>query len=123
MNPILSANQQKAIAALLTCKNNEEAAGKVGITPRTLSRYLSEPEFKSEYQKAFSSLVEGATRQAQKNLEPAVNTLKTLMEDKSQNGQIRVSAARSLLEYSMKLSERIDILERLDRLEESLKRK
>lgn len=119
---MLSPNQQKALAALLTAKSNEEAARQAGISPRTLSRYFSDPEFKTEYQKAFSGLVEGATRRAQKNLEPAVNTLKELMEDREQNGQIRVSAARSLLEYSLKLSERVDILERLDELEEAMER-
>lgn len=95
----------------------------MGISPRTLSRYLADPEFQAEYKRAFSGLVEGATRQAQRNLEPAVNTLQEIMQDREQNGQIRVSAARSLLEYSMKLSERMDVLERLDKLEESLKRK
>lgn len=114
---ILSPKQQKTIAALLTCESNEQAAKQAGVTPRTISRYLSDPEFKAEYQKALSGLVEAATRSAQRNLEPAVSTLRELMEDKSQNGQIRVSAARSLLEYSLKLSERVDILERLDILE------
>lgn len=120
---MLSPNQQKAVAALITAKSNEEAARQAGVSPRTLSRYLADPEFQAEYKRAFSGLVEGATRRAQKNLEPAVNTLKELMEDREQNGQIRVSAARSLLEYSLKLSERVDILDRLDKLEESLNRK
>lgn len=123
MHTILSPKQQKALAALLTCKSNEDAAKQAGVTPRTMSRYLSDPEFKAEYQRAFSGLVEAATRSAQKNLEPAVSTLRELMEDKTQNGQIRVSAARSLLEYSLKLSERVDILERLDELEKSLTKK
>jgi catalase (peroxidase I) len=119
---VLSPNQQKAIAALLTSKSNEEAARQSGISPRTLSRYLSDPAFKAEYQKAFNGLVERATRQAQRNLTPAVSTLQEIMQDPEQNGQVRVSAARSLLEYSMKLSERVDILERLDELEEAMKR-
>lgn len=42
------------------------------------------------------------------------------MTDREQSGQVRVSAARSLLEYSLKLSERVDVLERLAELERAL---
>lgn len=116
----MSPNKERAIAALLIYPTREEAARAAGLSSKTIRRYWDDPEFKAEYQRAFSELVEGATRQAQRNLEPAVNTLQEIMQDKEQNGQIRVSAARSLLEYSLKLSERVDILERLDTLEATI---
>lgn len=116
----MSPNKERAIAALLIYPTREEAAKAAGLSSKTVRRYWDDPEFVSAYKKAFSELVEGATRQAQRNLEPAVNTLQEIMRDNEQNGQIRVSAARSLLEYSLRLSERVDILERLDELEKSL---
>ena len=42
------------------------------------------------------------------------------MTDTEQNGQIRVSAARSLLEFGMKLTEQADILARLQELETAM---
>lgn len=116
----MSPNKERAIAALLIHPTREEAAKAAGLSSKTVRRYWDDPEFVSAYKKAFSELVEGATRQAQRNLEPAVDTLQEIMRDNEQNGQIRVSAARSLLEYSLKLSERVDILERLDILETTL---
>lgn len=39
------------------------------------------------------------------------------MEDTDENTQARISAARNILEYSVKLTEQTDILARLDELE------
>ena len=95
----MTPKKEKALAALLTCPTKDTAAKQAGITGRTMSIYLQDPEFQAEYRKAFGNLVESATRQAQ---------------------QIRVSAARSLLEYSLKLTGQTEILTRLDELEKSL---
>ena len=116
----MTPKKEKALAALLVCPTKDAAAKSAGITGRTMSIYLKDPEFQSEYKRAFGVLVDNATRQAQRNLTPAVSTLQEIMQDQGQNGQIRVSAARSLLEYSLKLSERVDILDRLDELEASV---
>ena len=56
-------------------------------------------------------------RQAQKSLSPAIKTLNDIMQDDDVNGQIRVSAARSLLEFSLKATEQLDIADRLEALE------
>lgn len=119
----MTPNQERAIAALLIYPTREEAAKAAGLSSKTIRKYFNDPEFQAEYKRAFGNLVDNATRQAQRNLVPAVSTLQEIMQDKAQNGQIRVSAARSLLEFTLKLSERVDILERLDKLEESLNRK
>lgn len=39
------------------------------------------------------------------------------MEDRCENGQVRVTAARSVLEYGLKMTETTDILSRLQELE------
>ena len=53
-------------------------------------------------------------------LEPAVAVLRGIMEDGEENGQVRVSAARSVLEYGLKLTEQTDILTRLTELEAAM---
>jgi hypothetical protein len=73
-----------------------------------------------EYKRAFSGLVEDATRQAQQAIEPALSTLREIVEDTDENAQARISAARSILEYSMKLTETTDILSRLTELEAAM---
>jgi hypothetical protein len=48
----LDRKQEEAIAALLTHRNIEEAAGAAGIGARTLLRWLKIPEFQAAYRQA-----------------------------------------------------------------------
>lgn len=116
----MTPKQQKALVALLTQPTKEKAATAAGITSKTLRSYLDDPEFLAEYRKAFSDLVEDATRKVQQTLDPAVAVLREVMEDGSENGQVRVSAARSVLEYGLKMTEQTDILNRLQDLEAAM---
>lgn len=117
----MTQKMQKALLALLTSPTKEQAAATAGITPKTLRSYLDNPEFQAEYRAAFSDLVRDAVRQAQKSLSPALDTLNDIMQDDDQNGQIRVSAARSLLEFGLKATEQLDIVDRLEALEKAAK--
>lgn len=116
----MTPKKQKALLALLTNPTREKAAKAAGITSKTLRGYLADPEFQAEYKKAFAGLVEDATRKVQQTLEPAVAVLREIMEDSSENGQVRVSAARSVLEYGLKMTEQTDILTRLQELEAAM---
>lgn len=113
----MTPKKHKALLALLTNPTKERAAEAAGITSKTLRGYLADPEFQAEYKKAFADLVEDATRKVQQTLEPAVAVLREIMEDRSENGQVRVSAARSVLEYGLKMTEQTDILTRIQELE------
>lgn len=116
----MTPSKQKALAALLTSPTKKAAAEKAGINERTLRDYFKDSEFLEEYNRAFAGVVQDATRAAQQTLQPAISTLKEILEDGDETGQVRVSAARSVLEYGMKLTEQADILARLDDLERQL---
>lgn len=88
-----------------------------GIGESTMRGYLREEEFQTRYREAFCNLVEDATRQAQQTLSPALSVLREIMLDKGEQAQARITAARSVLEYSLKLAEQADILEQLRELE------
>lgn len=119
----MTPKKQKALLALLTNPTKEKAAAAAGITPKTLRGYLTDPVFQAEYKRAFSELVEDATRQAQQDMGPALSTLREIVGDEGENAQARISAARSILKYSLKLTETTDILTRLDELEKLMERK
>lgn len=108
---------EKVIAALLATSTREEAAEKLGINSRTIRRYFDEPEFLELYNEAAKAIISNSTEQIQKSLSPAISTLKAIVEDDSANIHARVSAARSLLEYGIRLTEINDIGKRLDTLE------
>ena len=116
----MTPKKQKALVALLTQPTKEKAAAAAGITSKTLRGYLDDPEFQAEYRKAFAELVEDATRKVQQTLDPAVAVLREGMEDSDENGQVRVSAARSVLEYGLKMTEQTDIITRLQELEAAI---
>ncbi|MBD5162911.1 MAG: hypothetical protein HDT14_13050 [Oscillibacter sp.] len=116
----MTPKKQKALLALLENPTKEKAAAAAGITSKTLRSYLADPEFQAEYRKAFAGLVEDATRQAQQAISPALSTLREVVEDSGGGPQFRISAARSILEYSLKLTEQNDILSKLQELEKAV---
>lgn len=113
----MTPNEDRALSALLTSKTKLEAAEKAGITDRTMRRYFENPEFCQRYREAFAGVVQDATRRAQQLLEPALSTLQTVMEDEEIPAQARITAAKSIIDYSLKLTEQADILEQLRELE------
>ena len=113
----MTSNEERALSALLTSKTKLEAAEKAGITDRTMRRYFENPEFCQRYREAFAGVVQDATRRAQQLLEPALSTLQTVMEDEEIPAQARITAAKSIIDYSLKLTEQADILEQLRELE------
>jgi hypothetical protein len=44
--------KEEAIVALLTQRNLEESARSIGIDPKTLLRWMKEPEFDAAYREA-----------------------------------------------------------------------
>lgn len=116
----MTPKQQKALLALLENPTKERAAAAAGITSKTLRGYLENVEFQAEYKKAFAGLVETATRQAQQTLHPALSTLKEIMEDVNIAPSARVQACRTALEYTIRLTEQNDIMERLAALEQAV---
>ena len=88
-----------------------------GIGESTLRGYTQNTEFVERYELACSDMVRDAAQQAKQTLSPAFSTLKEIMMDQEEPAQARITAARSILEYSLKLTEQADILEQLRELE------
>ena len=113
----MTPNKEKLLAALLTSRSKKEAAAAAGIAERTMRTYFEDPEFCQRYREAFAGVIEDATRQAQALLMHALSTLHTVMEDEEIPAQARITAAKSIIDYSLKLTEQADILEQLRELE------
>lgn len=113
----MTPSKEKLLAALLTSRSKKEAAAAAGIAERTMRAYFEDPEFCQRYREVFAGVIEDATRQAQALLMPALSTLQTVMEDEEIPAQARITAAKSIIDYSLKLTEQADILEQLRELE------
>ena len=111
-------NQEAAIAALLTCANIEAAAKKAKIGARTLYRWLAEDAaFREQYRAARREIVAHAIGQMQKNCAVAVRVLAEITEDTLAPASSRVSAARAILDASVKAVEQEEIIARIEKLE------
>jgi hypothetical protein len=71
--------KEEAIAALLSQRNMEEAARVVGISAKTLSRWLKLPEFREAYRQARGEAINQSTARLQQAAGPAVSTLMKIM--------------------------------------------
>lgn len=113
----MTPNKERALQALLTQPNKKAAAEAAGISTRTITTYLADKEFQAAYKKAFGELVKDATRQAQQSLSPALSALLGIVKDEEENSSARIAAARTLLEYGLRLTEISDILQELSTVE------
>lgn len=113
----LTPKQQKVLAALLREPTQKAAAASTGVSDRQIREYLSKPEFQEAYRQALSQLVLEASFQARRGYAQALDALREIVVDPGQTPASRISAARSLLEYGLKLTEQADILVKLDELE------
>lgn len=115
---MLTPNKQRALQALLTQPTKADAAQAAGISPRTLRDYLADEEFQREYKRAVCDVIDSATRQAQRALAPAISALLAIVEDdeamQMPGTGNRIAAARSLLDYGLRMTEFTDILRELN---------
>lgn len=116
----LTPKQNAAIVALLSQKTMKAAARSAGVNEVTLWRWLQEPEFQAAYTKARRETVKQAIARLQQSAAQAVDTLKEVMTSKKALDFARVSAAKAILDYSLKAVELEDLAERIDALESKM---
>lgn len=110
---------EAALHALLTCPTIQAASESSGIPVRTLYDMRNDPEFSQEYARRRRELTEGACTALQARMTQAVEAVAALMDDAEAPAGVRLQAARTILEYGLKSLETLDILPRLEALEEA----
>src|SRR5437899_1053460 len=113
----LTAKQEAAVAALLTHPTIDGAAKACSVSDVTLHRWLLQPVFADAYAVARRQAVEAAIGLLQKACGGAVAVLVQIMADTTKPGSVRISAARSVLDYAFKGAELLDLEVRLQTLE------
>jgi len=114
----LTDRQRSALLALVEHPTLEEAARAVGLSRRTLYRYLEDPLFLAEYRRLRRAVWERAVGELQTACSEAVSTLRANLGAESEAVQVR--AARSILDHARSGLETTDLLERLEALERRL---
>ena len=112
--------QEDAIVALLSHRNTEEAARAVGISTKTLLRWLQSPEFAKAYRDARLAAFHQSIARLQQATPAAVTTLIKVMVDPATPPSTKVRAADSILDHSAKAIELEDIEARIVELERTV---
>ena len=127
--PLVSANvrlgelnerQQQAIEALLTADSKADVAAQVGVTDRTIRRWLAEPTFRTALGAARRSALELALCDLSRVARQAARTLARRL--RSQDESVQIRAADRLLSHLVKLREVLDVEAELQALGERMNR-
>ena len=109
------------LQALLRGTSHCEAAAACGLSERTVRRRLSDPAFREELKGArHETLRHTADALAHAGL-AAVHALAGLATDAGSPASVRRAAARDLLELSLRVREQVDLSERIEGLERTLR--
>ena len=115
----LTPKQEKAIVALLTHPTVEAAAAVLNISPATIYRWLQDPAFDAAYRQARREAVRQAIARLQQVSGKAVDALLEVIDTEYTPAPpaVRVSAAKTILEFALKAIEIEDLQARLEALE------
>lgn len=112
---------EEIIAALISQGSIKGAAEVLSCAERTLYERMKRAEFKDLYAQAKAEIIKSATAKLQGNLCGAVDTLAAIMQDEETAKQTRVNSAVAILQHAARYTEAVDIMERLEALEEAQK--
>lgn len=110
-------SDERIIAALLSCPTLEATAEQCGLSIRQLYERRQSEAFVRKLREAQDEALATTTRFLQKATGSAAATLLEIAESKVKPAQVRVAAARTILEQAAKYTETVVVQTRLDALE------
>lgn len=105
------------LQAMLRGDSQVEAARASGLSERTVRRRLTDPVFSAALRAARDETTRRTSDALAGAAERAVTTLTELVDDRSVPPAVRRSAARDLLQLSVRAREQVDLVDRLEELE------
>lgn len=109
------------ISALLTCPTIKLASDEVGLSEQSVYSRLRKPDFREKLQNARTTQFQVVSSKLENANFKALDTLINILDDKEVSAGVRVKASQTLLDLSLKNREQIDVISRIENLEEMLK--
>lgn len=91
---------ERITEAFLKYNSNKEIADSLGVSIRTVQNYKNDTEIKKAISKARYEAVNSAIQKMELSLYDAIDTLVSIMRDKTVSNQIRLNAVNLLLSFS-----------------------
>ena len=118
VRPTVRLRRDQAFELLARGSPPAEVARTLGITLRTLRRYLEDGALLKELRRIQDERIEALLRASLVAAPDALDTLRTVAADAEAPDRARVAAARAVLGHSLQLYEAADLARRVERLEE-----
>ena len=110
-------SDETIIAALLSCPTLEATAEQCGLSIRQLYDRRQNSDFVRKLKEAQAEALATTTRYLQRASGNAANVLAEIAESPGRPAQVRISAARAVLDMAAKYTEAVDVQARLEALE------
>ena len=117
----LTTKQERALQALLSSRNNQEAVAAADVDESTLWRYMKDDKFKARLREAQRGAMHHAESRLQQLSSTAVNVLEELMVKEDAPAAARISAARTIINTALRVSEIEELRERVQQLEDCIR--
>lgn len=117
----MKVTDNQLISALLSCPTIKLASDEVGLSEQAVYSRLRKPDFRTKLQNARTTQFQVISSKLEDANFKALDTIIAILDDKETSAGIRVKAAQTLLDLSLKNREQIDVISRIENLEEMLK--
>ena len=111
---------EKILAALLANPTTKAAAAACGISETQIYERLRDTEFKNRYDSARCEMLEASAAALQKHIGAAIEEMAKIATDKDTPAQTRLNACEAVIRSSLKLTDQVEILRRIEKLEKSM---
>ncbi|MBQ8358564.1 MAG: hypothetical protein IJX37_01430 [Oscillospiraceae bacterium] len=113
-------NDERIISGLLSCATIKGAAEYAGVSERTVYSRLSNPDFMKKLAAERHQLFKAHTTTLQGQIGKSIQTMVEIRDNEKTPPQIRLNASAELIRNGLKMIELIDIVDRMDSLEQKL---
>jgi translation initiation factor 2B subunit (eIF-2B alpha/beta/delta family) len=119
--PKLSAKQNKFILELAVNGSIKKACQIAGISEKTGHNWLKDEDFNKTLHDIRETLVSRSLNSLMMSLDKAVNAVLRILDDERTSTMAKLSAARLIIENSLKFREQQTLLQRVEELEKQMK--
>lgn len=111
-------NDEIIIQALLSYPTIKQASQALDRCERSIYLRLKDPEFKERLEEERRAILEAQVRAIQSKVSDAIQIIHSIAMNEELPAQTRLNACNSIISNSIKMTETVDIITRLARLEE-----
>lgn len=112
---------EEVLTAFLESKSIREAQERTGLSRTTINKYRADPQFQEELAKRKLKAVKAALAKMQMGLTAVAEAVLDIAMDEGISPQIRLNACQVALSQCRSWTHEVDVLERLEAVEKSLR--